>query len=98
MNKGLSDEARWRAMIGSAPELANDDDSTEQIADRFVRQYLAAWLRASTEEMRERVWLALWRYLTSAMTPRKAFQLSAESADALIKRIRGEVERQGWMW
>ncbi len=92
MNKGLLDEARWRAMIGDAPELTNDDESTEQIADRFVRQYLAAWLRAGTEEMRERTWLAFWSYLTSAMTPRKAFQLSAESADALIERLRGEVE------
>jgi hypothetical protein len=79
-------------MIGDTPELADDKESIEQIADRFARQYLAAWLRAGTDDMRERVWLAFWSYLTSAATPRKPFVLSGESADSLITRMRGEVE------
>ena len=95
MDEGLFDTARWTRMIGDAPELVDDNESTEQIADRFVRQYLAAWLKAGTDEMRERVWLAFWSYLTSTPTPRKPFELSSESADSLIGRLRGEVEGQG---
>lgn len=94
MKEVQRDTTRWEAMIGDVPELANDKESTEQIADRFVRQYLTAWLRAGTDEMRERVWTAFWSYLTSALTHRKPFKLSSESADALIGRMRGEVEGQ----
>jgi len=94
MQEGLLDAARWAAIISDTPELAGDGHSIEQIADRFTRQYLSAWARAGAHEMRERVWQAFWSYLTSAPTPRKAFQLSAESADALIGKIRERVEGQ----
>jgi hypothetical protein len=94
MNGGLFDVAKLTRMIGDVPELANDAESREQIADRFARQYLAAWTRATNDEMRERVWLAFWSYLTSVPTPRKPFELSEESADVLIRRMREEVEGQ----
>ena len=63
----LLDEARWRSVLSDASqELSDDSIACELLAFRLAGQYLPALLSARRPEDRQRVWNALWSYMTMA--------------------------------
>lgn len=78
----------WVSVALETGELRDDPDGVAYIVFRFVDQYLPAWFAATDDDKRERVWTALWGLLTATATGRKPVQLSPDSADLLIARIR----------
>ena len=92
----LLDEDRWRTVISDAsPELADDPVACELLAFRLAGQYLPALLSARRPEDRQRVWNALWSYMTMAPTRSKPFALSSSAADGLIAVVQDELVRMG---
>ena len=79
----------WEAIANGSPELSDNPEGAEHLADRFEGQYLPAMMKARTPEAQERVWLAFWTYLTAPLTQRKPFRLSSKAADQLI----GDVQK-----
>lgn len=63
---------------------------------RFLGQYLPALLASKTQPHSDRVWLALWSYLTAPITRAKPFSLSYSSADEVIEKIQNELDRLGY--
>lgn len=92
----LFDNALWEELVGNASELQGDPAACEHLVYRFLRQYLPALLAARTQDDRERVWRALWSYLTAPVTRAKPFGLSYSSADDLIAEIQKELGRLGY--
>ena len=97
MDRGeLLEEARWRDVLSAAdPELADDPVGCELLAFRLAGQYLPALLTSRRPEDRQRVWNALWSYMTMAPTRAKPFALSSPAADALIAAVQEELGRLG---
>ena len=97
MNRSeLLEEARWRDVLSAAdPELADDPVGCELLAFRLAGQYLPALLSARRAEDRQRVWNALWSYMTMAPTRSKPFVLSSPTADVLIAAVQEELARLG---
>ena len=92
----LLDEARWRDVLSDAsPEISDDPISCELLAYRLAGQYLPALLSARRPEDRQRVWNALWSYMTMAPTRSKPFALSSSTADALIAAVQDELVSMG---
>ena len=89
------DRTVWDDIVGKARELQDNPDACEHLVYRFLKQYLPALYRAKTQEARDRVWRALWSYLTTPATKAKPFVLSSSSADDLIAEIQEEVSRRG---
>ena len=89
-------EDRWRALLaGASAEVSEDQAASEQLAYRLAGQYLPALLAARRAEDRQRVWSALWRYMTAAPTMSKPFVISDATADALIAAVQAELGRMG---
>ena len=80
----LFDQLFWEDIARNSPELVDNPDGLERVADRFVGQYLLALLKIRTKEDCDRVWLALWSYLVAPASRRKPFGLSNRAADHLI--------------
>ena len=90
------DEALWRGVLSAAStEIADDPISCELLAFRLAGQYLPALLSARRPEDRQRVWNALWSYMTMAPTRSKPFALSSSAADALIAAVQEELVSVG---
>ena len=90
------DETRWRDVLSAAsPEVSDDPISCELLAFRLAGQYLPALLSARGPEDRQRVWNALWSYMTMAPTRSKPFALSSSAADGLIAAVQDELVRMG---
>ena len=92
----LFDSTLWEELVGRVTEMQDDPAAGQHLVYRFLGQYLPALLSARTQEARERVWYALWSYLTTPATRAKPFGLSSSSADELIAEIRRELSRQGY--
>lgn len=92
----LFDATLWNEMVGRVTEIQDDPAAGQHLVYRFLGQYLPALLSARTQEARERVWSALWSYLTMPVTRAKPFALSSSSADGLIAEIQRELSRQGY--
>ena len=92
----LLDEAWWRDVLSAAdPELADDPVGCELLAFRLAGQYLPALLAARRPEDRQRVWNALWSYMTMAPTRSKPFVLTSQTADGLIAAVQDELAGMG---
>ena len=92
----MLDEARWRDVLSAAdPELADDPVACELLGFRLAGQYLPALLAARRPEDRQRVWNALWSYMTMAPARSKPFVLSSATADGLIAAVQEELGRMG---
>ena len=92
----LLDEARWRTLLsGASDELSDDPVACELLAYRLAGQYLPALLTARSPEDRQRVWNALWSYMTMAPTRSKPFSMSSPAADGLIAAVQEELGRLG---
>ena len=92
----LFDNAQWEALLtGKAEELGDDPAACEQLVYRFLGQYLPALLSARNQAGRDRVWRALWQYMTMPATRAKPFGLSHSSADGLLAAIQEELGRLG---
>ena len=90
------DEARWRTVLAAAsPEISDDPIACELLAFRLAGQYLPALLSARRPEDRQRVWNALWSYMTMAPTRAKPFALTSPTADVLIAEVQEELGRLG---
>ena len=81
------DSPLWEAIAIVIPELQDNPEGATLLVYRLEGQYLPALLKAGTEEARERVWLALWSYITAPITVRKPFSLSSGTADRLIAEV-----------
>ncbi len=81
--------------MGKAEELGDDPAACEQLVYRFLGQYLPALLSARNQAGRDRVWRALWQYMTMPATRAKPFGLSHSSADGLLEAIQEELGRLG---
>ena len=90
------DNTVWDQLVGRVTELQDNPAAGEHLVYRLLAQYLPALLSAKTQEARERVWSALWSYLTTTATRAKPFALPSSSADDLIAEIQGELTRQGY--
>ncbi|MDE2860076.1 MAG: hypothetical protein OYI31_05915 [Chloroflexota bacterium] len=92
----LLDEARWReALSAASTEVSEDPIACELLAYRLAGQYLPALFSARRPEDRQRVWNALWSYMTLAPTKAKPFVLSSPAADGLIAAVQEELGRLG---
>ena len=92
----LFDTNFWEELVGTVTEIHENTEAGQHLVYRFLGQYLPALLSARTQEARERVWTALWSYLTAPVTRAKPFALSSSSADDLIAEIQRELSRQGY--
>ena len=92
----LFDNILWDEMVGRVTEIQDNPAAGQHLVYRLLGQYLPALLSAKTQEARERVWYALWSYLTTPATRAKPFALSSSSADGLIAEIQMELSRQGY--
>ena len=90
------DNILWDEMVGRVAEIQDSPEAGQRLLYRLLGQYLPALLSAKTQEARERVWSALWSYLTTTATSAKPFSLSSSSADGLIAEIQRELSRQGY--
>ena len=88
------DNTVWGELVGRVTELRDNPAGCDHLVYRFLGQYLPALLSARTQEARERVWSALWSYLTTPATRAKPFAMSSSSADDLIAVIQMELNRQ----
>jgi len=93
----LFDDALWEEFVARASELQGNPAACERLVYRFLGQYLPALIEARTQEDHERVWRALWSYLTAPVTKAKPFCLSYSSADDLIGEIQQELGRLGFV-
>ena len=82
-NKFL-DQSLWLGICNKLPQVASEPDGLEHLVERFLAQYLPAYLRARASGDVDRVWLAFWHYLVAPRTSRKPFGLSSQAADLLI--------------
>ena len=78
------EQSFWLEICNKLTEVAGELDGLEHLVDRFLGQYLPAYLRARASGDAERVWLAFWHYLVAPSTSRKPFGLSSQAADLLI--------------
>ena len=90
------DNTVWDELVRGVTELRDDPAAVQHLVYRILAQYLPALLSARTQDARERVWSALWSYLTTPATRAKTFSLSSSSADDLIAEIQRELSRQGY--
>jgi hypothetical protein len=95
-DSSLFDNAPWDEMVSKVAELQGNSEAGQHLVYRFLGQYLPALLSARTQEASERVWFALWSYLTTPATKAKPFALSSSSADDLIVEIQRELSRRGY--
>ena len=70
-----------------------DADDRAQAAGRVLTQYVAAGLRASGIAATERVWDALFRYLTARPAPRKRWALAEAQALEVVGRVHAATDR-----
>jgi len=77
----------WKLPISKYSILSDNPENLQVVIDRLELQYLPAFISAKDNFAREKVWLALWTYLTSRLTIRKPFQLTSEEADKIIDLI-----------
>ena len=92
-DSSLFDDSTWSKTIGNVAEIEGDIAAVRHLVYRFLGQYLPALLAARTQPDRDRVWYALWSYLTAPVTRSKTFSLSYSSADEVIGKIQIEVAR-----
>jgi hypothetical protein len=90
------DNIFWEEFVSKAVELRGNPAACEQLVYRFLMQYLPALIASRTLEDSERVWRALWSYMTAPITRAKPFGLSYSSADDLIADIQSELCRLGY--
>ena len=82
-----SDSSLWEAIARVVPELSDNPEGAALLVQRLEGQYIPAFLKAATQEARDRVWLAFWSYLTAPITRRKSFSLSSGTADRFIAEV-----------
>ena len=95
-DSNLFDDITWCETIGNIAEIEGNMAAVQHLVYRFLGQYLPALLAARTQPDRDRVWYALWSYLTAPVTRSKNFSLPYSSADELIAKIQDKLASLGY--
>ena len=77
----------WKFHISNHRIFSGNPQALWIVIERLEGQYLPAIESAKDSFEKEKVWLALWTYLTSRSTIRKPFQLTYSEADKIIDII-----------
>ena len=92
----LFDDNIWCETIYNIAEFEGNMAAVEHLVHRFLGQYLPALLSARIQPESDRVWYALWSYLTTPVTRSKPFSLPYSSADELIAKIQDKLASLGY--
>ncbi len=82
----------WKPQVSKHPIFDDNVEALHIVIERLEGQYLPALKSARDNIANEKVWLALWTYLTSRLTIRKPFQLTYSEADKIIDIIQSKIK------
>ena len=82
----------WEIQVSNHRIFNKNPQALSIVIERLEGQYLPALESAKDDFAKEKVWLALWTYLTSRLTIRKPFQLTYSEADKIIDIIQSTIK------